>query len=60
MFVTPEANRQNQRQALVASVLVAMAAGFLGWHSPALWLLLGLSPFMYWWVRRRWSICCWS
>src|SRR5512147_918442 len=53
MLVTPEADRVNQRQALVAALMVAVVAGFLGWHSPALWLLLALSPFTYWWVRRR-------
>lgn len=53
MIVTPESNRRNQRMALVAAVLVAWAAGLLGWLSPPLWLLLALSPFAYWWVRRR-------
>jgi Mlc titration factor MtfA (ptsG expression regulator) len=53
MIVTAEANRGNQRQALVATALVAWAAGLLAWLSPALWLLLGLIPFTYWWVRRR-------
>jgi Mlc titration factor MtfA (ptsG expression regulator) len=53
MLVTPEAHRRNQRQALVAAGLVAWAAGLLGWASSPLWLLLGLSPFTYWWVRRR-------
>ena len=53
MIVTAEANRGNQRQALVATAVVAWAAGLLAWLSPALWLLLGLIPFTYWWVRRR-------
>jgi Mlc titration factor MtfA (ptsG expression regulator) len=53
MIVTPEGNRRNQRQALVAAGLVALAAGLLGWLSPALWILLGVSPFTYWWLRRR-------
>lgn len=53
MLVTPEADRRNWWQALAAAVLVAWAAGLLGWAAPALWLLLGLSPFAYWWVRRR-------
>ena len=52
MIVTAEANRGNQRQALIATALVAWAAGLLAWLSPALWLLLGLIPFTYWWVRR--------
>jgi Mlc titration factor MtfA (ptsG expression regulator) len=53
MLVTPEADHRNQRQALVAAGLVALTAIFLGSLSPALWILLGLSPFMYWWIRRR-------
>ena len=53
MIATAEANGRNQRQALVAAGLVAWAAGLLGWLSPALWVLLGLIPFTYWWVRRR-------
>ena len=53
MLVTPEANRRNRRQALIVAGLVAWATGLLGWISPALWILLGLSPFAYWWVRRR-------
>ena len=53
MLVTPEANRRNRRQALIVAALVAWATGLLGWVFPALWLLLGLSPFAYWWVRRR-------
>ncbi|THJ20024.1 MAG: hypothetical protein CAF45_015315 [Nitrospira sp. CG24E] len=53
MLVTPESHRRNHRQALVAVGLVAGTAGVLGWLSPPLWLLLGLGPFAYWWVRRR-------
>lgn len=53
MLLTTEANSRNQRQALVAAGLVAWAAGLLGWLSPPLWLLLGLSPLTYWWVRQR-------
>ena len=53
MLVTPEANRRNRHQALIVAVLVAWATGLLGWIFPALWVLLGLSPFAYWWVRRR-------
>jgi MtfA peptidase len=53
MIVTPEANQVNRRQALLAAALVAGGAGLLGWLSPPLWLLFGLSPFMYWWVRRQ-------
>jgi MtfA peptidase len=53
MLVTPETDRRNQRQALLAAGLVALTAIFLGSLSPALWILLGLSPFLYWWIRRR-------
>ena len=53
MLVTPGANRRNRRQALIAAGLVAWATGLLGWAFPVLWILLGLSPFTYWWVRRR-------
>jgi MtfA peptidase len=53
MIVTPEAGRGNRRQALIAAGLVALAAAFLGSLSPALWILLGLSPFIYWLIRRR-------
>jgi len=53
MLVTQEAQRRNRWQALVASLLTALAAALLGWLSPVLWLLLGLSPVAYWWVRRR-------
>lgn len=53
MLVTPESNRRNRRQALIAAVLVAWGAALLGWAFPPLWLFLGLSPFSYWWVRRR-------
>jgi Mlc titration factor MtfA (ptsG expression regulator) len=53
MLVTQEVQRRNQRQALVASFLTALAAALLGWLFPVLWLLLGLAPVAYWWGRRR-------
>ncbi len=53
MLVTPVTNGQNQRQALVAAGLLALVSGVLGWFFPPLWLLLGLSPFIYRLVRRR-------
>jgi Mlc titration factor MtfA (ptsG expression regulator) len=53
MLVTAEANGRNRRQAFVAGALVAWAAGLLVWIFPLLWPLLGLSPYSYWWVRRR-------
>lgn len=52
MLVTPEVQHQNQRQALVATLLVAGTAGWLTWLLPLLWPLLGLCPFAYWWVRQ--------
>lgn len=53
MLVTPETNRRNRRQALLVALLVAGAASLLGSLSSPLWLLLGLSPLSYWWVRHR-------
>lgn len=53
MLVTPDSNRRNRNQALAAALSVACAAVLLGWASPPFWLLLGVSPFAYWWVRRR-------
>ena len=53
MLVTPETNRRNQRQALAAAGLVAMGTGVWGWIAAPLWLLLALSPFTYWLLRRR-------
>ncbi|MBX3324757.1 MAG: zinc-dependent peptidase [Nitrospira sp.] len=53
MLVTPEINTHNRREALIAAGLAALAAAWLGWLFPVLWLLAGLSPLAYWWVRRR-------
>jgi Mlc titration factor MtfA (ptsG expression regulator) len=53
MLVTQEVQRRNQWQALMAAGLAALAAAWLGWLVPVLWLLIGLSPLAYWWVRRR-------
>lgn len=53
MLVTPESSRRNRKQALMAAATVALAAGFLGWLSPGLWILLALSPLVYRWLRRR-------
>jgi len=53
MIATLEMNGRNRRQALVVAGLVAWAVGLLVWLAPALCLLIGLSPFSYWWVRRR-------
>lgn len=52
MIVTPEANRRNRRQALIAAVLVAWGAALLGWVFAPFWVLLALSPYSYWRVRR--------
>ncbi|MEQ1793850.1 MAG: zinc-dependent peptidase [Nitrospira sp.] len=52
MLVTPETQRRNQRQALLATLLLAGTAGWLSWLLPPLWPLLGLCPVAYWWVRR--------
>ena len=53
MLVTLEVQRRIRQQALMVALLVAWGAALLGWASSPLWLLLGLSPFSYWWVRRR-------
>ncbi|MDO9120005.1 MAG: zinc-dependent peptidase [Nitrospira sp.] len=52
MLVTPEAQRRNQQQALIAAILVAGTAGWMTWLFPLLWPLLGLCPLAYRWVRR--------
>ncbi len=52
MLVTPDSNRRNRNQALVAALSVACATILLGWAFPPFWLLLGVSPFTYWWGRR--------
>jgi MtfA peptidase len=53
MLVTAEADRRNRWQALITAVLVAWGAALLGWAFWPLWILLGLSPYSYWLVRRR-------
>jgi len=50
---TPEADRRNQRQALIAAALVVWGAVLLGWAFPPFWMLLALSPYTYWRLRRR-------
>ncbi|HVP13886.1 MAG TPA: zinc-dependent peptidase [Phycisphaerae bacterium] len=53
MLVTPDLNARNHREALIAAGSVALAAAWLGWLFPVLWLLVGLGPLAYWRVRRR-------
>jgi Mlc titration factor MtfA (ptsG expression regulator) len=53
MLVTPEVNARNRRDALIAAGLVGLSAAWMGWLIPILWPFVGLSPFAYWWVRRR-------
>jgi|CXWL01.1.fsa_nt_gi Mlc titration factor MtfA (ptsG expression regulator) len=52
MIVTPQTNRRNRHQAFACAVLVVLAFGILGWGYHPLWLLMGLSPFGFWWVRK--------
>jgi Mlc titration factor MtfA (ptsG expression regulator) len=53
MLVTPERNRRNRSLALVAAGTSASAVAVAGWFSHPVLLALGLSPFIYWMVRRR-------
>jgi Mlc titration factor MtfA (ptsG expression regulator) len=53
MLVTPETNRRNRNHALALAGATAGAAVVAGWFSRPVLPCLGLSPFIYWWVRRR-------
>jgi MtfA peptidase len=52
MLVTPEQNRCNQRQALLAAASVGILAAVAGWFSPPLLVGLLLCPFVWWLIRR--------
>ena len=53
MIVTPEGNRRNQRQALMAGWAGGPGGGIVGLALPCSMDSAGVSPFTYWWLRRR-------
>jgi MtfA peptidase len=54
MLVTPERNRRNRDQAFARAGGAAAVSFVAGWFFHPALLSLGLSPFIYWLVRRRW------
>jgi Flp pilus assembly protein TadB len=53
MLVTPESNRRNRKHALVLAGMMAVASVIAGWFITPVLLSVGLCPFVYWLVRRR-------
>jgi hypothetical protein len=53
MLVTLERNRRNRNQAFALAGGTAAASLVVGWFFHPVLLFLGLSPFIYWLVRRR-------
>jgi MtfA peptidase len=53
MLVTPERNRQNRNHAFALAGATAVISVAAGWFFHPILLLLVLSPFIYWLVRRR-------
>ena len=53
MLVTPERNRRNRDQAFALAGGTAAVSLVVGWFFHPVLLFLGLSPFIYWLVRRR-------
>jgi len=53
MLVTPESNRRNRNHALALAGATAVASLIASWFWHPILLSLGLSPFIYWLVRRR-------
>ena len=53
MLVTIEGNRRNRNHAFALAGAAAVASVVVGWFSHPVLLSLGLSPFIYWLVRRR-------
>ncbi len=51
MLITPERNRNNQVQALVAAGLLALVVTVAGLLSPLLLLGLLLCPLVWYWAR---------
>jgi MtfA peptidase len=52
MIVTPERNRRNRHGALAVAVLMAVTSGVVGWFVHPVVVVLGLCPFVFWWLRR--------
>ncbi|MGB8986576.1 MAG: zinc-dependent peptidase [Candidatus Sulfotelmatobacter sp.] len=53
MLVTIEGNRRNRNHAFALAGAAAVASVVGGWFSHPVLLSLGLSPFIYWLLRRR-------
>ncbi len=53
MLVTPESNRRNRNHALAFAGAAAMASAVAGWFFHPILLALGLSPVIYWLLRRQ-------
>lgn len=53
MLVTAETNRRNRNHALALAGATVMTSVVAGWFFHPILLLLVLSPFIYWLVRRR-------
>jgi Mlc titration factor MtfA (ptsG expression regulator) len=53
MLVTPERSRRNRNHAFALAGATAVASAVAGWFYPLALLSLGLSPCIYWLVRRR-------
>ena len=53
MLVTPEQNRRNRNQARALAGATAVTSAVAGWVWHPVLLALGLSPVIYWVVRRR-------
>jgi Mlc titration factor MtfA (ptsG expression regulator) len=53
MLVTPEADRRNNRHSLAVAGLTAIVSLVAGVFFPLALVVLTLSPFVYWFVRRR-------
>ena len=53
MIVTPEKDRQNQRLAIVSTILFAGIVLGLGFASALFWMAFGLCPVVFWLVRKK-------
>jgi Mlc titration factor MtfA (ptsG expression regulator) len=53
MLVTLDGNKRNRHHAFALAGATAVTSGVAGWFCHPVLLSLGLSPFIYWLVRRR-------